>query len=151
MLKINKIYLLLVIMIFVTSSSFSQKKEIEQGQSEFNALQYYNASKYFQKALLKFTEVTPEKQYATFMLAECYWMMNDAAKAEQYYQELIGTSFCDSVPMVYLRYASILRTKGNAAAAKDIYKKYLQEEPADRPERRYRQCFAQGHRALPQV
>jgi peptidoglycan-associated lipoprotein len=131
MLNLNKIYLLLIIMIVFAGSAFSQKKEIELGHSEFNALQYYNAAKYFQKAILKITGETQEKQYATFMLAECYWMMNEPAEAEPYYKELAGSSFCDSVPLVYLRYANILRTKGDVAGARDNYKKYLQVDPGN--------------------
>ncbi len=132
MIYLYKIYLLLLIMIVLSIQAFAQKKEMELGQSEFDALQYYNASKYFQKALIKYTENTPEKQYVTFMLAECYWMMNDPFGAEPHYNSLAGTNFCDSVPLVYLRYASILRTKGDLTGARDNYKNYLEIDPGNK-------------------
>jgi len=131
MLKRNLKYLPFILLIILSKSSYSQKKEMDLGLAEFDALQYHNASGYFRKALLKFTETGPDQQYATFMLAECYWMMNDAGNAEPYYQQLIGTSFSDSVPVVYLRYASILRTRGNIAGARDIYQRYLKSDPAN--------------------
>ncbi len=131
MLKRNLKYLPFILLIILSGPAFGQKKEMELGRTEFDALQYHNASRYFQKALLKFTEPNQDQQYVTFMLAECYWMMNDGENAEPYYRQLIGTSFCDSVPVVYLRYASILRSGGNIAGARDVYQRYLKIDPAN--------------------
>jgi peptidoglycan-associated lipoprotein len=129
MMNLNKIWMILATITLLAASSYGQKKEMELGQSEYNSLQYYNAAKYFQKAMMKFTEDTPDKQYATFMLAECYWMMNETEEAEPYYKELSGKNICDSVPLIYLRYANILRTRGDIAGARDCYRKYLQKDP----------------------
>jgi peptidoglycan-associated lipoprotein len=127
-----KIHLLLLALIVFSIPALSQKKELELGQSDFNALQYFNAAINFQKALYKLEEGSPEQQYASFMLAECYWMMNDAEQAEPYYKALSGTKYCDTVPVIYFRYAEILRAKGDVDGAKENYKKYLQYVPDDK-------------------
>jgi peptidoglycan-associated lipoprotein len=127
----DKILLLLFLMLIFSKAGFSQKKEIEMGNSEFNDLQYNNAAEYFQKALHKITEDAPEKQYATFMLAECYRMMNNTGLAEPYYRMLTGTSYGDTNPLLYLRYASVLKTKGDVGGSKEYYLKYLKSDPGN--------------------
>jgi peptidoglycan-associated lipoprotein len=131
MVNLNKIYLLLITLIVFSNPGLSQKKEIETGQTEFNDLQYHNAAKYFQKAILKIKDDTPEKQYATYMLAECYRIMNQIKKAEPYYKELIGSNFSDTYPELYLRYADVLKMNGNITGAREYYQKYLEKDPGD--------------------
>jgi len=127
----NTLMLLIFLMMLSCVEGLGQKKELELGYSEFSSLQYYSASQYYEKALAKMTGDSPEKLYATFMLAECYRMMNDLAEAEPCYKALSTTSFCDSVPLVYLRYANILRTKGDLSGARENYYKYLQKDPGN--------------------
>lgn len=131
MLKAYKIFIFLVLANALCIPGFSQKREIEMGQAEFNDLQFNSAAGYFQKALLKAPENSNDSYFATFMLAESYRKMNDPDQAEPLYRQLTGTSFCDTVPIVYLRYADILRMKGDVSGAKENYQKYLQKDPAN--------------------
>jgi len=129
MFKINKITLFLFLMIFFNETGFSQKKEMALAHSEFIDLQFNAAAETYQNAIRKIKEDSPEKQYSTFMLAECYRMMNDPDRAEPFYKELIEGNFGDTYPVIFLRYATVLRTKGNVTGAKEYYKKYLTEDP----------------------
>lgn len=132
MLIRDKILLLLFLMLMFSKAGFSQKKEIELGNSQFNELQFNNAAEYFQKAIHKISEDTPEKQYATFMLAECYRMMNKTDLAEPYYKMLTGTSYGNTNPFLFLRYANVLKTKGDVSGSKEYYLKYLKSDPGNR-------------------
>ena len=127
--NINKISFLLFLMILFSVQGFSQKKEMELANSEFIDLQFNAAAETYQKVIQKIKEETPEKQYATFMVAECYRMMNDPDQAEPYYKMLVDGNFSDTYPVIYLRYATVLKTKGDVAGAKEYFKKYLKKEP----------------------
>ena len=124
-----KITLLLFLVIFISKAGLPQKKEMELAHSEFIDLQYNAAADYYQKVIGKIKEDTPERQYSTFMLAECYRMMNDPDAAAPYYKQLIAGNFGDTYPVIYLRYATILRTNGDITGAKAYYQKYLKEDP----------------------
>ena len=126
-----KITPLAFLMMIFSTAGFSQKKEMALAHSEFIELQYNTAAETYQKALQKIKEEdTLQKQYATFMLAECYRLMNEPDKAEPYYSELINSTYGETYPVIYLRYASVLQTKGNTAGARDYYRKYLKEDPS---------------------
>ncbi len=126
-----KIYLLLLLLTVSGQAIFSQKKDMQVAQSEFDDLQFNKAAEYYQKIIRQIKEDTPEKQYSTYMLAECYRMMNKSDKAEPYYKQLIGSTYADSNSVLYLRYATVLRSQGNLAGAKEYYKKYLEKKPDD--------------------
>lgn len=132
MFNINKISLLAFLMMIFSFSAFTQKKEMEMANTEFHDLQYNAAAEIYRKALAKFKEedVQP-KQEALFKLAECYRLMNDPDKAEPYYGELIRGSYDTINPIICLRYASVLQTKGDVATAKAYYKKYLEANPGN--------------------
>jgi peptidoglycan-associated lipoprotein len=129
MFKINKTTILLLLMIISCLTGFSQKKEMELAHAEFIDLQYNAAVDYYQKAIAKIKEDTPERKYSTFMLGECYRMMNDPDGAYPYYKELVAGNFGENYPVIYLRYANVLRTKGDISGAKEYYKKYLKDDP----------------------
>jgi peptidoglycan-associated lipoprotein len=128
----SKLTLIVLIMMILSSSAFSQKKEMEMANAEFNALQYNSAAETYQKALQKINaEDLQMKQQAMFMLAECYRLMNDPDKAEPLYRELINSSYSDSNPVIFLLYASVLATKGDALGAREYYTKYLKKDPGN--------------------
>jgi peptidoglycan-associated lipoprotein len=134
MFNINKISLLAFLMMVFSTSVFSQKKEIEKADSEFNDLQYNAAVEIYKNALAKFKdENVMMKQEATFKLAECYRLMNNPDKAGHYYSELINSSYDTINPLVCLRYASFLETKGDVTTAKIYYTKYLETNPGNEP------------------
>ncbi len=128
-----KIALILFIFMISGTAGFSQRKEMALAHSEFIDLQYHAASGLYQEAIRKMKEDSPDKQYSTFMLGECYRLMNDPDMAEPLYRELVAGNFGDTYPVIYLRYATVLRTKGNITEAKEFYKKYLKEDPNSQP------------------
>jgi peptidoglycan-associated lipoprotein len=127
----NKILLLLILILIFRTAGFSQKKEIELANSAYNELQYNAASEYYLKAIKKIKENTPEKQQATFMLAECYRMMNKTDLAEPYYKLLIESNYDSTNPVIYIRYATVLKTQGNVTGSKEYYLKYLKGDPGN--------------------
>lgn len=130
MFSFKKIYIPLLLMIFISMAGFTQQKEMEMAQSEYNDLQFNNAADYYLKAISKMKQDSPDRQYSTFMLAECYRMMNDPDMAEPYYKELTGGNFSDTHPVLFLRYASVLKTRGDISGAIVYFKKYLEKEPS---------------------
>jgi peptidoglycan-associated lipoprotein len=132
MSTMNKISLLAFLMMILSASAFSQKKELEKANAEFNSLQYNSAAEIYQKALAKpGAEDLQLKQEATFKLAECYRLMNDPDKAEPLYGELIKISYEMTDPIIFLRYASVLETRGDVSTAKEYYTKYLKTDPGN--------------------
>ncbi len=124
-----KIALFLSLFIILGNAGFSQQKEMKKAYAEYNDLQYNLAAEYYQKALNKTKKDSQQKHLATYMLAECYRMMNDPDRAQPYYEELISVNFGSTDPILYLRYASVLRTNGNLADAKKYYNEYLKTDP----------------------
>jgi len=110
--------------------AFSQVKELRQANADYHDLQFSKAAAEYQKAIDQCSEEDSlQKQHATFMLGECYRMMNDPDRAELFYAELIGTGYAETRPALFLRYADVLRKNGDYSGAKEYYKKYLDEDP----------------------
>lgn len=126
--KIN-IFLILVL-ILAGNAGFAQKKEMAAADSLFRDLQFNSAAENYEKAVKKMKETSAEKQFCIFRIAECYRMMNDPDLAEPYYRQLVEANYGDTTPVVYLRFAGILKTKGDVEAAKNYFTKYLQLDPA---------------------
>lgn len=126
-----KIALILLFMLSIFSSATGQNKEIRMADSAFITLQYNTAADYYKKAIKKFKEASPEKQYATYRLAECYRIMNEPDLAMPYYKELSESGYGTTNPDVFLRYAAGLKTAGDFAGAKSYYEKYLKTDPGN--------------------
>jgi hypothetical protein len=69
-------------MILFSTVSLGQKKEILMADSLYDDLQFSDAAASYEKAIQKIRDISPEKLYATFMLAECYMIMNNPDLAE---------------------------------------------------------------------
>ncbi len=126
-----KIALILLFLLNIFSSATGQNKEIRMADSAFITLQYNTAADYYEKAIKKFKEASPEKQYATFRLAECYRIMNEPDLAMPYYKELSESGYGTTNPDVFLKYAAGLKTAGDFAGAKLYYEKYLKTDPGN--------------------
>jgi len=131
MSKYIKIALLLLFTMSVFNIAYSQTKDMKMADSAYITLQYNTAAEYYIKALRKYKEDTPDKHYCTFMLAECYRIMNEPDEAMPYYQELIGTTYGNTNPLLYLRYAEGLLTNGDVEKAKEYYEKLLASDPGN--------------------
>jgi peptidoglycan-associated lipoprotein len=126
-----KIALILLFMLNILSSATGQNKEIRMADSAFITLQYNTAAEYYEKAIKKFKEPSPEKQYATYRLAECYRIMNEPDLAMPYYKELCEGGYGTINPEVFLKYAAGLKTAGDIVNAKSYYEKYLKTDPGN--------------------
>jgi peptidoglycan-associated lipoprotein len=128
----NKIKRILpVMLIFLTcQAGIAQQKEMREAFSEYNSLQFNTAAEKYLDAISKMKEDDlAQRNFATFMLAECYRMMNDYEMAEMYFKELSEGDFGKTNPVIYLRWAEILQASGEALQAMDYYRKYLKEDP----------------------
>lgn len=111
-------------------SAWPQAREMKEGYQQFNDLQFHTAAASYQEAIEKMTdEDRAQKNFATFMLAECHRMMNDYDIAELHYKTLVETDFGNTNPVIYLRWAQVLRSSGMYQEAKTYYQKYLREDP----------------------
>jgi peptidoglycan-associated lipoprotein len=126
-----KISLILIFMLVTGYSATGQNKDIKMADSAFTILQYNTAAEYYLRAIKKFKETTPDKQYATYRLAECHRIMNEPDQAMPYYKELCESGYGNINPEVFLRYAAALKTSGDIASAKAYYEKYLAKNPGD--------------------
>ncbi len=119
------------LMIFPFLAGFSQEKEMKKAMAAFDDLQYQTAAELYKSALEKTGDDSLMTFHAQFMLAECYRMMNDPDFAEPYYRDLERSGYGESKPILYLRYADVLRTQGAVAEAREQYRKYLRSAPKD--------------------
>jgi peptidoglycan-associated lipoprotein len=129
---------ILLILLLATSLAYpvtGQNKEIKMADSAFITLQYNTAAENYQRAIKKYRETTPEKQYATFRLAECYRIMNQPDLAMPYYKQLAEGGYGNANPEVFLRYAAVLKTGGDVISAKSYYEKYLKSDPSSQEAR----------------
>jgi peptidoglycan-associated lipoprotein len=125
------IWPLVLVMILLCGTADAQHKEMKQALADFSDLQYFKAAENYQKALDKIEDDQLMKDHATFMLGECYRMMNDPDRAEIYYHQLAGGYYGEGKPEYYLRYADVLRMQGKTDEARGFYRKYLKATPRD--------------------
>lgn len=130
--NIRYIFFLALIVMLSANTGYAQKKEQYIADSLFRDLQFNIAAENYDKALRKMKGLTPEKLHCTYNLAECYRLMNDPDLAEPYYRQLAETSYGDTVPVYFLRYATILKTRGDAESARNYFEKYLQTDPGNK-------------------
>lgn len=123
-----------VALLWFAYPGIAQQKEMREAYQDFADLQFRTASLKYLDALDKLEEDDLARRHmATFMLAECYRMMNDYGKAEIYYHELVNAGFGDTNPVIYLRWAEVCQTKGETDQAREYYKKYQKEDPRSQP------------------
>ena len=97
---------------------------VSQGNKNFEALGYYKASQFYEKAVAK--KQHPE---ALTNLAICYRSMNEYKKAEDTYAKVIALP--GAAPEHTLSYAKVLINNGKTEMAAEQLKNYLKMKPAD--------------------
>ena len=118
----------LILLALFAGDGFSQQRQIKKADVKFKIMQYNEAAELYRKAITKFEEDNRQKEYAIFKLAECHRLMHNPDSAEVLYSELAEGSFGNIYSDLYLRYADILRMKGETGEARKFYKKYLKME-----------------------
>jgi peptidoglycan-associated lipoprotein len=131
--------LLIIILLFVTGESYSQKKSKDhRANAAYEAGEYYEAIDLFKNAYNKIKDRSKRSEIV-FKIAECYRILREARKAEVWYRKAINLDFQD--PVIYLRYAEMLMMNENYDEAAEQFKKYKELVPADpRAENGIRSC-----------
>ena len=125
----KKLLRILSIVIFLFSVSHSdvsaQKKsrKMKKADTAFNLEQYTDALELYTKAYKK-TKDKALKAEILFKKAECYRMLSKIKRALTYYKKAIKAKYPDNI--VYLKYADVLRMKGDFDGAQSQYSTYIE-------------------------
>jgi peptidoglycan-associated lipoprotein len=115
---------ILLATILLLSLSGCTRYYISQGNKNFDALAYYKAAQFYEKAVAK-----KQDPKALTNLAVCYRSMNEYKKAEDTYAKVVVLPNAD--PMHTLSYAKILMNNGKTEQAAEQLKNYLKLKPTD--------------------
>ena len=96
----------------------------KQGNKLYDNLRFSKAADYFSKTLEK-----KDIPAARVGLANAYRQMNNTAKAEEFYAQVVAQPEVD--PINYFHYARMLMANGKYAEAKIWFNKYLSVKPDD--------------------
>lgn len=123
---------MLALMLFVTGSAsvtHAQRRDrAAKAQAAFEAGEYTNAIDLFKDAYNK-TGDKEEKKEIIYLIAECYRRTNQPEKAELRYKQAIRKEYAN--PIIYLRYADMLRENEDFDDAVEQYKIYEELVPDD--------------------
>ncbi len=119
----------LVIILLSTTVVVAQKNYSAEADKHFELRKYYEAIDLYKKAYSQ-TRNKPEKRRILYQIAECYLQSNDLRRAERQYDKAINAGF--PLPIVYMKYAKVLKMLGKYEEAKLAYEKYMEKEPGDR-------------------
>jgi len=124
-------YILIVLIVLLTTTVFSQDKAIKVGDESFKSLQYQEAIKSYSKAWVKFKNETYKKKRVAKKLADCYRLTNNPKEASNWYAKIVDSKLAKKQPMIYYYYAEALRATGNCDQATKYYQQFLIERPGD--------------------
>ncbi|MCC5916365.1 MAG: OmpA family protein [Cryomorphaceae bacterium] len=111
-----------------TDGNESVSKEMARANEAFEYNEYHSAVTLYKKAFTR-TRSKKEKVEITFLMAECYRMMDDWKSAASQYSRAIKLDYGD--PIVYLRHAEMLKMLGEYEDAIVEYQKYVDRKPDD--------------------
>ena len=137
----KQIFLLFIILIFVTSQEVAaQKRKSDRAFASFASGEYYDAIDMFKDAYSKTKKGDKNsRNELVFMIAECYRLTNDPKNAETWYKLAVKSSV--SKPEAQFWFAESLKKNGKYPVAIDEFKKYKQVAPSDaRAEQQIRSC-----------
>mgnify|MGYP001285516842 CR=1 FL=1 len=120
--------LIIFVLLFSTAqaSLYAQKKSrvMRKADTAFNLEEYSRASELYKKAYKK-SKNKAIKAEIIFKQAECYRMSSKIKQAASYYKRALRAKYPDVI--VHLRYAEVLRMKGELNQANIQYTKYLEK------------------------
>ncbi len=120
--------LLIFVLLLATAKTdlYAQKKSrtMRKADTAFNLEEYSKAAELYKKAYKK-AKSKAIKAEIIFKQAECYRMSAKIKQASSYYKRAIRAKYPDVI--VHLRYADVLRMKGEINAANSQYTKYLEK------------------------
>lgn len=122
-----KLSFILLLMLLLSSSAFSQSK-FKRANEAFNAGEYIKAVEYYREAYELIVD-NNAKAEIIFKIAECFRITNEPKKAELWYKKAIDKNYQN--PLVYVNYADALKMNGKIPEAKENYQKFADMIPTD--------------------
>ena len=116
--------------LFLPGQSQAQRKKDQTAKAReaFEAGEYTVALDLFKDAYNKVND-RAVKNELIFLTAECYRITNQPEKAELRYKQAIQRDYAN--PIIYLRYADMLRMDENYEDASEYYRRYKELVPDD--------------------
>lgn len=129
-MKNYKPFLLVIVMsMLFVSATWAQKNYTEEADDAFKMKMYYEAIDLYKKAYSKVGRNQVEKRRILFRIAESYRLTNNIRRAEFAYVRAIRSKYSD--PVIYLRYAQVLKKRQKYEDAITQFKKYKEKVPDD--------------------
>ena len=110
------------------AASYAQKNITAKADKAFEAGKYFDAIDEYKYAFAKAKD-KDRKNQITFMVAECYRMVQNNHQAEVWYRKTIKKGYTEPLATLYL--ANALRAQGNYDEALTEYQNYSKMAPAD--------------------
>lgn len=120
--------LLILLVVFSSLASFSQKSITAKADKAYNSGRYYEAIDLYKYSYAKAKD-KPKKAEITFMTAECYRMIQDNRHAEVWYNKAIKKRYPNPIAILY--YGNALRANGKYEEALVQYAKFRELVPSD--------------------
>ena len=128
-MKITRNFIIISLLIIVSVTTVkAQKNYTQQADNAFKYEMYYAAIPLYRKAYGKVSNRI-EKKRIIFQIGECYRLTKEPRKAESQYRRAIKAKYSD--PIIYLRFAEVLREQGKYREAMEQYKIYMKKVPKD--------------------
>ena len=124
------LFFILLLTFVVIRESPAQKRKSERAYASYEAGEYYEAIDLFKDAYSKTRRSDKiARAELTYMIAECYWLVNNPRSAETWYRLTVRTAA--TRPEAQFKYASSLKKNGKYKQAIDEFMNYKQIAPAD--------------------
>ncbi len=123
------LYIMIPLVLLSVLPAGAQKRDRAfKADAAYDAGEYYEAIDLYKDAYNKVSDHA-RKAEIIFRVAECYRITNQNRRAELWYRKAIFQEYPD--PLIYLRYADMLKMDGDFEDALEQYKKYKELVPDD--------------------
>jgi peptidoglycan-associated lipoprotein len=131
-MKPYKKYLLLTVLgVFFSISLFGQRNPARLADQAFERKQYSIAADRYRKAYNKVRRNPNERDRITYRMAESYRLTGNYRRAESTYRRLMRNEENVRDPILFLRYADVLKINGKFDESIEYYNKYSERVPDD--------------------
>jgi len=126
----NVVFVFMAVCLLIPSQIYGQSsKQLKKAYEEFSAGHYNSAADLLRKAYNS-AKTNDEKADVLFKVGECYRLINDPARAEQWYGKAIQKNYQN--PIIHLHLGEVKKMRQKYAEAKEEFKKYKEKVSADR-------------------
>lgn len=123
-----KKFFAIAIMLLSVTASYAQKNITIKADKAFESGKYFDAIDEYKYSFAKAKD-KDKKNQITFMVAECYRMVQNNHQAEVWYRKTIKKGYTNPLATLYL--ADALRAQGNYDEALKEYQNYSKLAPSD--------------------